>query len=120
MGYEVGGACRLDAEELNREIKEEVKELRQAAGAATLAAAAERSVLQEKLQKSEADLAETVARLAAAREESEKKLREHWESTRYVLHLSSLQVRWDCECQRNKLSSSQPHLQQHSALWLCL
>ena len=82
MQYKREGACRLDAEELNRALKEEVQEMSQAAGAAAQAAAAERSMLQEKLQSSEADLAEAVAKLAAAREESEKRLREHWESTR--------------------------------------
>ena len=53
------------------------------ADAAAEASTAERRMLQEKLQGSEAQLAEAVAKLAAAREESEKRLREHWESTRY-------------------------------------
>ena len=52
------------------------------ADAAAEASTAERRMLQEKLQGSEAQLAEAVAKLAAAREESEKRLREHWESTR--------------------------------------
>ena len=93
----------MDAEELNKELKEEVQELRQASDAAAQAAAAERSMLQEKLQRSEAELAETVARLAAAREESEKKLREHWESTRWVLDLSFLQT---CFCSSRGASFS--------------
>ena len=82
LDFKAGGICRLEAEELNIALKEEVQQLRQASDAAAQAAAAEQTMLQEKLQRSEAGLAKTVSRLAAAREESEKKLREHWESTR--------------------------------------
>ena len=66
-------------------------------------------MLQKKLQQSEAELTETVARLAAAREESEKKLREHWESTRCVLPSSSPQRGVEGGCQGTGLSSLQPH-----------
>ena len=41
-----------------------------------------RETLQSKLQQAEAELAGMHAKLDAAREESERKLREHWESTR--------------------------------------
>lgn len=75
-------ACRLDAEELNRALREELQETSQAADAASQAAAAEQIMLREKLQLTEAELAGTCAKLAAAREESERKMREHWESTR--------------------------------------
>lgn len=78
--------CRLDAEERNRALKVEVQEEVAAAAAAAEKAVAEREMLQSKLHSSEADLAATCARLAADREESDRKLREHWESTRHALH----------------------------------
>ena len=74
--------CRAEAEQLNIELKEQVREQREAAAAAAGASAAEREALQSRLQLAEAELAATCAKLAAAREESEKKIREQCERTR--------------------------------------
>ena len=54
----------------------------EAAAAAAGASAAEREALQSRLQLAEAKLAASCAKLAAAREESEQKIREHCEHTR--------------------------------------
>jgi hypothetical protein len=77
-----GELCRLEAEEYNRALKEEVQEKARAAEEAARASAEERETLQSKLQQAEAELVGMHARLDAAREDSERKLREHWESTR--------------------------------------
>jgi flagellar motility protein MotE (MotC chaperone) len=80
--------CRLEAEEYNRALKEEVQDKARAAEEAARASAEKREILQRKLQQAEAELAGMHAKLKAAHEQSEKKLQEHWESTRqtYTWH----------------------------------
>ena len=82
--------CRAEAEQLNRDLKEQVRVQREAAAAAAGARATEREALQSRLHSAEAELAAACAKLAAAREESERKVREHCEHTR-------------CACCRNIL-----------------
>ena len=59
-----------------------MQEQADAAAAAAGAHAAEREALQNRLQSAETELAATCAKLAIAREESEKKMREHCEYIR--------------------------------------
>ena len=59
-----------------------MQEQREAAAAAASASTTGREALQSRLHSAEAELAAACAKLAVAREESEKKIREHCEHTR--------------------------------------
>lgn len=81
-------SARKAAEVERATVTEEAAHKMAAAAATAEEAAATQADLADRLAAAEADLADTRGKLADARSEAEKKLREHWESSRWGTHNS--------------------------------
>lgn len=92
-------------------VAEEAAQKVAAAAAAAEEAAVLQSSLAARLAAAEADLADTRTKLADARMDAEKKLREHWETSRCVRHSLVCAIYTNC-CSATFSSDCSAHVRK--------